>query len=120
MKRLTESGFEIPDNRSLVAVVDLTPVTMGERVQRYMRTPSLRDELVFSDEDYDPDDFHDDDDRPMSPHEERFAERQDRIKAHKARLDLERQEQALEEQREADAAFAARVKSVKDAIPRSE
>lgn len=106
-------AYERPDNRSLVAVCDLKPITMGDRVARYMRSPSLRDDLVFSDPDYDPDDFYDDEDRPMSPHEERYKHFNDRKKAKKAELDKKASEEAAEKLRLANEEFVKRVREIK-------
>lgn len=112
--------FERPDDRSLVAVVDLTPITMGERVRRYMRTPSLRDDLIFHDPKYDPDDFYDDEDRPMAPHEERYDEFVERKKQRKTELDEKRRKDAEEKQKSDDEEFVKRVKAVKSEIPKTE
>lgn len=116
MSRLNSKGMELPDNRSLVAVCDLTPLTIGERVRRYVRVPQLRDDLIYSDENYDPDDFFDDEDRPMSPHEERAAEFLARKKARKAEKDAEAAEAARKKLEEEQAEFARRVREVKDQV----
>lgn len=110
-------AYERPDNRSLVAVCDLKPITMGDRVHRYMRSPSLRDDLVFSDPDYDPDDFLDDDDRPMSPHEERYEAYNNRKKARKAELDKKENAEREEKLRLANEEFVKRVREIKADIP---
>lgn len=117
---LTPHAYERPDNRSLVAVCDLRPITMGERVMRYVRTPSLKDDLIFDDDRYDPDDFHDDEDRPMSPHEERAQARLERKKAEKAKADQARQDAATKKKADEEAEFAARVKAIKEEIPRKD
>lgn len=117
--RLTPNGLEIPDRRSLVAVCDLKPVTMGERIKRYVRSPSLKDDLVFSDDRFDPDDFLDDEDRPMSPHEERAAEYLERKKRQKAKLDAQRKKEAEDKEREENERFESRVRQVKSDIPPS-
>jgi len=120
MARMTKNGSEMPDKRSLVAVCDIKPVTMGERIRKYQRTPGLKDDHLFHNEDYDPDDFHDDEDRPMSPHEERAAAFMERKKARKAELDQKRKEAAEEAQRAEQAAFRERVLAVKADIPKTE
>lgn len=117
--RLTVQGYEIPDGRSLVAVCDLKPVSMGDRIKRYVRSPSLRDDLVFSDDQFDPDDWHDDEDRPMSPHEERYGEYVDRKKRRKTELDKKKAEEAAELERKENEKFRARVLEVKEDIPKS-
>nr|QJB20680.1 MAG: hypothetical protein [Microvirus sp.] len=113
---LNKKGMELPDNRSLVSVADLRPVTMGERVMRYHRPLELRDDL-YHDEKYDPDDFHDDDDRMMSPHEERAGAFIERRKARKMELDRLAEEKARKEADEENERFRERVRAVKDDIP---
>lgn len=117
---LNDKGMEIPDPRSLVAVCDLKPITMGERIRRYVRTPQLRDDLLFDNDEYDPDDFHDDEDRPASPFEERTTAFMDRVKSRRQKKDEETKKAAQEALEAEEKAFSERVKNLIKDIPRSE
>lgn len=119
---INKNGCELPSDQSLVAVCDIRPVSMSDRIQRYLRAPRLMDDLMFDPDDYDPDDdvFHDDDDRMMSPHEDRFQEykkrRQEQLDAklkEESRLLKEKMDKETED-------FRNRVLAVQNSIPRTE
>lgn len=78
-RALNEDGSEKLNPVSLVATVHLKPLSIGERIQRYLNTPSVAD-LQGSDYGYDDLDDMDDDPNvdPISPHEQRAYELQER------------------------------------------
>lgn len=117
---LNKKGMEMPDIRSLVAVCDLSPITLGDKIRRYVRTPTLADDLLYHDEKYDPDDFFDDEDRPMSPHEERAAAWLERKKERKTAYDKQVREKEIADQEAENEAFRERVKALKLDIPKTE
>lgn len=98
---LTKDGRVKVNPTSLVAVVDIRPVTLGERIRRYMRTPQFLQDMNRSDG-YDEDDLLiDPHEPPMSPYEDRAVELAERVKKRKAE-EREAEKQRLIDQEKAE------------------
>jgi len=109
--RLTEDGAEIcnPHSRTVAAYLP----TMGERIRRYLKSPTLQRDLYNDPNLWDPDDadivFNEDGIR-VSVHETRYKEGLKKAKARKSERDAEEKVKAdkLEAERKAD--WARRVR----------
>lgn len=98
-----DQGREIVSPVSLVAVAHMRPLSIGERVARYMRTPNLQE---IHDDLWDPDDQEEPFSRnvdPMSKHEDRArkAVESSHEKKRKRALQKEEEERKKEEERKA-------------------
>lgn len=100
-QNLTKDGKVRVSPVSLVAVADLRPITLGERVRRYMRTPKfLQDQNNL--DGYDEEDFLlDPHENPLSPHEERSAEILENVRKRKME-EREAEKQRLIDEEKAD------------------
>lgn len=117
MVALDAQGRELPSDVSLVSVVDKRPVTLGERIRKYMRSPVLQQHL----EDpryWDPEDIETialEEEIPMTKYEGRadllFAEIQSRVQKRKAA----QLEEEIELERKANERFAAQYKALQEA-----
>lgn len=81
---MTPDGKVRVSRTSLVAVADIRPVTLGERIRRYMRTPQFLQDMNKDDGYDDIDLLIDPHEPPMSPHEDRALDLADRVKKRKA------------------------------------
>lgn len=99
-KTQDETGREIPNPLSMVASVDMKPLTIGERIDRYLRSPSNR-ELELSGYGYDDDDYDFDapDDTPLSEYEDRTTDILVRAKARSEARNQKAADQKREENR---------------------
>lgn len=115
--QLDDQGREIVSPISLVAAVDLRPMSLGERIRRYQRTPQFQEDLKRLREAEIDDEImqlYDDDENPISPYEERFEEIRSNIRKRKQKeaedaLELERQAEAREKE-----AFRKRYNEIRD------
>ena len=111
---LTKSGAELVSDVSLVAVADLRPVTLGERIRRYMRTPQfmedindLRNNLDL----FDPEEIDfvlDPHENPMSDYEDRMADLKKRFHDRKQKLAEEEKQKLIKKEAEEKEAFKRR------------
>lgn len=94
---LDDQGREVVSPVTLVSVADLRPITMGERVRRYMRMPTfLEDQKALQDlwADDDFDENTDPDEIPIGPYEDRAREVAARIQARRAKESAEKSAEA--------------------------
>lgn len=97
---LDDQGREVISPVTLVAVADLRPVSMQERVQRYMRLPSFVQDQTDLREfwtDDDLDELPDPDEVPMSEFEDRAREISARVQARRAKESAEASQRKAEE-----------------------
>lgn len=103
--------------RELVSDVSLTVnayyPTLGERIQRYLRNPTLQSEIynnpdLWDDEDLEEVEFNEDG-VVISPHEERIQEGLKKAKARKTERDAEAREAARKKAEEDNEAFRRKV-----------
>lgn len=107
--QLDEKGRVIVSPVSLVAVADRRPVTMGERIRRYMRNPKPIEDLEYDPEDLEVDDLPDGHDNPMTNHEDRTRDFNNRQKAKAADRQKKESEELAEKQKAEKAALRARL-----------
>ena len=69
--QLDAAGAEIVSSVSLVVGVDLHPLSLGERVRRFMKTPMLSADLFKYDDGEDIGEMFDEHESPISPHVDR-------------------------------------------------
>lgn len=84
--QLDKFGREIVSPISLVAAVDLRPMSLGERIRRYQRTPQFQEDLKALEESEIDDEImelYDDGENPISPYEDRFQDLRERIRQRK-------------------------------------
>ena len=119
---LDDYGNERVSDVSLVAVADLRPMSLGERVRRYMRTPQLQHDLMNdAGMDMDDENFPDtqpDDSAPMSLHEDRAHQlRKDQENARLKKIEEDKKaatEAEIEAEKQANEAFRRRYKQLKE------
>lgn len=122
--QLDESGMERVSDTSLVSVADLSPMSLGERVRRYMRQPQFQEDLMNElgydslEDDELPDTLEGDDDAPMSPHEDRAYEHRARVKkAAEEKVEADKKaktEAEIEAERKAMEDFRKRMKQLRE------
>lgn len=121
---LNDFGQEELSDTSLVAVADLRPMSLGERVRRYMRTPQFQQDLMNQagmdeDEDNIPDSLGDPDGPElMSPHEERAYDlRRDAALRAAEKVEADKKAEtdaAIEREKAEKAVFRRRMKELRD------
>lgn len=102
---MNEKGEELPSRRSLSTTIRLP--SLGERVQRYMRSPELLQNHHDNPDNWDPDDvdtfFEDMPDgsrKPVSPYSDTYKKAQDRNKKRLAEEAETAKKKAAEEERQ--------------------
>lgn len=108
---LDAEGREVPSNISLT-VAAYYP-TLGERIRRYMRTPTLQNDVYNNPELWDEDDaevLFNEDGLIVSPHESRYQEGLVKAKELKIERDKAEKEAAVKREKEENEAFRNRVK----------
>ena len=99
---LNDQGAEVVSPISLVAVADLRPVSMAERVRRYMRLPQfVEDQKALADlwADSDLDENLDPDEVPIGTYEDRAREIAAKTQARRAKEAAEASQRKAEEDR---------------------
>lgn len=117
---LDENGSVVTSPVTLVAHLDLRPITLGERISRYMRTPKFQQDmnntLGFDDGDDVPDDMVDMDDLPLSKHEDRARVIQDRARRRRFEEKEAEKKANFEKAKAEKEAFRQRYQEIKDEI----
>lgn len=111
IRYLDDRGREIPSDKSLTVAAHWP--TLGERIRRYMKNPTLQQDVYNNPEYWDQEDIDvvfDDDGVVISPHEERYQEGLQKAKAKKAERDKEAADAARKKEQEENEAFRKRVK----------
>jgi hypothetical protein len=108
--RLTKDGAEIcnPNSRTVSAYLP----TMGERIRRYLKSPTLQRDLYNDPNLWDPDDAEivfNDDGIKVSVHETRYKEGLKKAKARKSERDAEEKVKAEKAEAERKAEWTKRV-----------
>lgn len=98
---------------SLVAIASMRPVTLGERVRRYQRTPKfLQDQQML--DGYDEEDIlFDRHENPLSPHEDRSFELLERVKKRKAEEREADKQSQIEKEKAEKEAFRKRYEEIR-------
>lgn len=110
--RMNDLGEEIVSNISLVSVADQRPMTLGERVRRYMNTPQFQHDLDagalddFTDEDFDLVPLSDE--APISAHEDRSRELKKRVRKRLTDEAEAKKQKAIEAEKAEKEAFRKR------------
>lgn len=98
---------------SLVGVADIRPVTLGERIRRYARTPQFVQDQYAS-EGFDEDDLlTDPHEIPMSPHEDRAMELVQRVKQRKIEEREAEKKRRIDAEKEEKDAFRRRFEELR-------
>lgn len=118
---MNEKGEEVPSNVSLTTTIRLP--SLGDRVQRYMRTPQLeqdryRDPSLWDDESVD-EFFETMDDgslRPVSPHTDSYRAALDHRKKRLSEEESAARDAAAKKAAEENAAFRKRVREAREDV----
>lgn len=112
--QLDEHGREIISQVTLVAVADLRPVTLGERIRRYMKTPQFLQDLHNEDGYHDEniEEVPDEDENPITRYETRAADIVERVKARKQKAVEDEKEKLIAEEKASKDAFRKRFKEL--------
>jgi len=108
---LDSEGRELVSSVSLVTVAHQRPVTLGERIKRYMQMPTLQADLEY--DEIDEDDYVDYDGPPMSKYEDRHRDLLKRVSERKSKEAAEKKAADRKAAEEEAAAFRKRVLEVK-------
>lgn len=112
--QLDAEGREILSPVTLVSVTDMRPMTLGERVRRYIRTPTFQQDIL-NDDGYHPDDLHEvpiEDENPISPYEERAWDLQSISRKRKRKEAEDKKNEAIEAEKAVKAEYRRRFKEL--------
>lgn len=110
-RAIDDNGREVLSPISLVADVDMNPLSLGEQMARFVKSP----DFLYDGDDDDDLELPDDDVDPMSQHEDRYLEVTNKLHAaREERREKRRKAREEEEERKLDA-YAERLKARKEA-----
>lgn len=116
--QLNKDGSEILSDVSLVAIADLRPITLGERIRRYERTPQFLHDQNSLDGYDEGDDFSDvlldRDESPLSQYEDRAEEIRGRIRERKKAEKAAEKEAAIAKEKAEKDAFRKRYQELQN------
>jgi len=115
---LDKFGRVIVSPVSLVATADRKPVSMGDRVRKYQRSPQFQHDLLkdaaYDADDHDPDVLADAHANPMSPHEDRYSDLLKRVSERKSKEAADKKAKEIEAEKAAKEAFRQRLRELQE------
>lgn len=116
--RMNSAGEEVLSDVSLVAHTDMRPVTLGERIRRYIKTPAFAqdqlDEAGYHSEDIFDEDIPFEEQLPPTNYEDRYHELKEGLeKIRKEKIEKKKKEREEREKAEKEA-FRKRYNELKD------
>jgi len=114
--KLDDKGRELVSSVSLVSRADMRPITLGERIRRYMRTPQFQRDLD-SEDGWDPEDLEEigiEEENPISIHEDRAKEIAGRVRTRKTKEADELKQKEIEAENAEKEKFRKRFKELQE------
>lgn len=110
-------GQEVVSPVSLVAIADLRPMSLGERIRRYSRSPVFQEDLealLTTEIEAEVHELLDADENPMSKYEERAEDLRSRIRDRKNQEKEDAKNAAKEREKALKEEFRARMKELQE------